>query len=88
MGVESEATLDWNRQEGERWAMPLQASVSKVARVGALSVNLLPGGRWYALCSGGRAGPGLRLAVSFVVLISREEARDDGEKKGPDSEAD
>jgi hypothetical protein len=77
VGFESEAMLNWALRSGRRWAVPLQVSVSKVTQVGTLPLNFLLGGRWYVATPAGGPDWGLRLAVSFVIPISR-----DSEKAG------
>lgn len=86
VGIESETTFEWSRPEGERWIVPLQVSLSRVTLVGPVPLNLQLGLRWYPWSPAAGPAWGIRLAISFVVSIHREEEGDrDGE--GPDGAA-
>lgn len=57
----------YNR-EAEKWAMPLNAAVSKLVRIGKLPVSLLVGvGYWLGSPVTDPEGSRLRLQASFVL---------------------
>ncbi len=45
LGLDSESRVDWESPEGERWSVPIQATLGQVSRIGGQSVNLQLGGR-------------------------------------------
>jgi hypothetical protein len=62
--LNSESTYDWREDD---LAVPVNAMVSKVVRVGALPVSLQAGLRWWAEDSEtGPDGLGFRVAVTFL----------------------
>ena len=62
--IQSETTYDW---EAEAWAVPINASVSKLANIGGRPVNFQGGlGYWLESPDGGPEGWRFRLQVQFV----------------------
>ena len=62
-GVNTESTYNW---EEEDWTVPLNATVSKVLRIGNQAVSLGAGGRDYAEAPEGAPDWGLRLTLTFL----------------------
>lgn len=63
LGVNTESTYDW---ENEDWTVPLNATVSKVLRVGGQAVSVGAGGRYYAEAPEGAPDWGLRLVLTLL----------------------
>lgn len=65
--LNTEATYDWNSEE---WSVPINATVSKVVRIGRQPISLLAGMRQWADTP--EAGPeGLGFRLSATVLFPR-----------------
>lgn len=63
-GVNTESLYDWN---GSQWTVPVNATVSKLTRIGKLPVSIGGGVRYYADSpSTGPHGWGARLTVIFL----------------------
>jgi hypothetical protein len=63
--LQSETTYDW---EADSWAIPVNASVSKLAMIGGKPVNLQAGvGHWLKSPAGGPEGWRFRLQAQFVI---------------------
>jgi hypothetical protein len=66
--LQSETTYDW---ETERWAIPVNAAVSKLAIIGGRPVNFQVGaGYWLESPEGGPEGWRFRAQVQFVFTKS------------------
>lgn len=62
--LSTESTRDW---EAEQWAVPINATVSKVIRVGGQTLSISGGVRyWAASAETGPEGFGLRAQVTFL----------------------
>ena len=63
--LQSETTYDW---EADSWAIPVNASVSKLTMIGGKPVNLQGGvGYWLKSTAGGPEGWRFRLQAQFVI---------------------
>jgi hypothetical protein len=81
VSLESDTTFDWGAPAGDRWIVPLQLGFGRVTLVGPVPLNLNLGVRWYPVTPQGGPTWGFRLAISFIVSITREEElREDGER--------
>lgn len=63
-GVNTESTYDW---EAKQWAVPLNATIAKLTKLGAMPTSFTAGARYWA--DGPESGPhgwGLRIVVTFL----------------------
>jgi hypothetical protein len=61
IGINAESTYDWNESQ---WTIPLNFTVSQLAKVGTLPVQFTVGGRYYAEGPSGAPEWGLRFVVT------------------------
>lgn len=65
VSLTSESAYDWR---SERWAVPINATVSKIVRLGPLPVSVFGGLRWWLDAPpGGPEGLGLRLGATVLL---------------------
>jgi hypothetical protein len=63
-GLNTEASYDW---EGENWSVPINATVSKLVKVGKQPISLMGGLRYWAEApDGGPEGLGFRAGITFL----------------------
>jgi hypothetical protein len=62
-GFNTESTYDW---ENSQWTVPMNATVSQLLKIGAQTIQLQLGGRYYAERPDGGPDWGLRFAVTFL----------------------
>jgi len=63
-GVNAESTYDWNNSQ---WTVPVNGTVSQLARIGKMPVQFAVGGRYYAEGPSGAPEWGLRFVVTLVL---------------------
>jgi hypothetical protein len=59
-------TADWNAASGDRWTVPLGATLSKVTSVGGQHLNLSAGAFWNAVHPAGAGNWLLRAQIAFL----------------------
>lgn len=69
LGLDSETTIDWEQPRGDRWLVPVQATVGQIHRIGKQQVNFQLGGRYFVSRPAGGPEWGLRLLVTFLFPV-------------------
>lgn len=67
--LNTESTYDWEAEGGERWTVPINVSVSKVARLGPFPFSVGAGAGFYAASPDG--GPDWRLRMTQTLILPR-----------------
>lgn len=69
ISLQSETLADWKAPDGEKWTVPLNASVSQLTAFGPFPMTVQLGGGVYLESPAG--GPEWRLRLAFTLLLPR-----------------
>jgi hypothetical protein len=73
LGILSETIVDWRAHGHDRWTVPVMFTVSEVADVSGLPVNVLLGAEYFALSPANGPAWSVRVAMAFLFRIRRKE---------------
>lgn len=68
--LNSEATANWEAESGEQWTVPINLSVSKVARFGPFPASYFFGGGWFVEKPAG--APDWKLRMGMTLILPRK----------------
>jgi hypothetical protein len=73
LGLLSETVVNWRAQGRDRWSVPVMLTVSDIADVSGLPVNVTVGAEYFALSPANGPSWSVRIAMAFLFRIRRKQ---------------